>query len=344
MIEAARAKSVPAVAVVPLFDGAAHIGNCLDALLASDDARLRIVVVDDASRDEGLSIARERAAGSGGRITIFALERNHGFAGAINRGVAAALAEVGGDSVLALVNQDCIVSPGWLAPLAEALEDPRIAVAGARLYDADGLTLQHAGARIDANGLTTHFGRGSRNPSAWREPSDVDYVCGALMAVRASTWQRLGGLDEGYYPAYFEEVDFCVRAKRAGLRVVYVPGSEACHAEASASCGTDMLRRYHRNRLRFVVRQLLRERGAWAWLRAEAKWLGGRRRWREIAPVLAAYAALPRFVLELRTGSLAGASRLQTATPSRSAFGVPPRSAAAVRGKSASARAAGSKA
>ena len=299
----ANAGSPPAraVAVVPVFDGEALLGDCLDALLATDHDALEIVVVDDGSRDASVAVAREKAAGCGGRIRVLALGSNHGFAGAVNRAVATVLAGEAVPDTLAFVNQDCIVSRGWLAPLLAALERPGVGLAGARLLDADGITLQHAGARIEANGLTTHIGRGSRDPLAWRDCRDVDYVCGALFAMRATTWRRLGPLDEGYAPAYFEDVDLCMRARRAGLRVVYVPGSEARHLEAccSGAGSRTFLARYHRSRMRFVVRHLLPRGGALRWLRAEAAWLPGLRRWAEIAPVLGAYARTPLLFAEL---------------------------------------------
>ncbi|MFN2403181.1 MAG: glycosyltransferase family 2 protein [Candidatus Binatia bacterium] len=299
--ERALAAVSPAVAIVPLFDGEAFVGSCLDALLSSGDDQLRVVVVDDGSRDGGAALAREIAARSGGRVEVLGMDRNRGFAAAVNRGAAWALAQPLPPRVLVMVNQDCRVAAGFLGPLVEALAEPGVAIAGARLLEADGVTLQHAGACIQANGLTSHLGRGCRDGGAWRESRDADYVCGALMAVRASTWRSLGALDEGYAPAYYEEVDLCWRARRAGWRVVLAPDSIAVHAEASTSgAGSRLyLRRYHRNRLRFVVRCLLGEAGPRRWLGAELSWLLTLQRWRDLAPVLAAYARAPLFAAEM---------------------------------------------
>jgi GT2 family glycosyltransferase len=287
------------VAIVPVFDGDGMLGRCLGALLETEPL-LSIVIVDDGSRDASLAVASEIAATAGGRVRVVALGRNRGFAGAVNRGVEAAVAAFAPDIVV-LVNQDCFVKPGWLAPLVAALGDPTVAAAGARLLDADGATLQHAGARIEANGLTTHLGRGLRDPCAHRAPQDVDYVCGALFALRAATWQRLGPFDEGYAPAYFEEVDFCVRARSQGLRVVYVPASEAVHEEASTSSSVrTFYRRYHGSRMRFVVRSLVPELGVAAWLRSELAWLLQLRDRAQLAALLRAYARVPALVLEKR--------------------------------------------
>lgn len=301
--------SPPRTAVVVVaFEGEALLGDCLDALLAGMEPGLEIFVVDNGSRDASLEVARTREAVRPGLLHTLALPRNFGFAGGVNRGVAALLARDSPPEVLVLLNQDCVVSPGWLSPLVEALSDPGVAVAGARLLEADGVTLQHAGARIEANGLTTHVGRGCRDPLAHGERSEVDYVCGALVAMRTDTWIEFGPFDEGYSPAYYEEVDFCARARRAGRRIVYVPGSEAVHLEASSSVAGSalFLRRYHRNRLRFVVRVLLGRGETLRWVAAEAGWLLRLRRWPEIAPVLSAYVRLPRFFAERFLDSKAG--------------------------------------
>jgi len=308
--------------IVPVYNAVSAdqslLERCLDALVnaapdsatgkSSTEIDCGIVVVDDGSSDGSADVAQRIESASGGRIRLVRLERNLGFAAAVNRGADAALAGDHAPDILVLVNQDCIVSPGWLSPLVCALDDPGIAVAGATLFDSDGRTLQHAGARIEANGLTTHLGRGSRDAARWREDRDVDYVCGALFALRSRTWRRFGPFDEGYAPAYFEEVDFCAAARRAGLRVVYVAASEARHLEAS-TCGAGspiFLARYHRSRMRFVVRHLLTGRASLRWVVAELSWLAGLRRWSEAAPAVRAYASIPSLVLErMREGALA---------------------------------------
>lgn len=284
-------------AVVVAYQGEAWIDECLRALLATRYPALNVLVVDNGG-DGAVGAA---VAGYQGRVGRLALERNYGFAGGANRGIAAA---AGGADIVALVNQDCVVDRDWLWPLVTSLaEDPGVGVVGASLFDSDGVTLQHAGGVVKANGLTAHLGRGQRGPSVQAERRDVDYVCGALIALRVQTWAGLGPFDEGYFPAYFEEVDWCIRVRAAGLRVVYVPDSRARHAEAGSSAGALSklyLQRYHRSRIRFVARHLLARGERAAWLRAEAVWLASLRRWQDIAPVLGAYARLPRLLATLR--------------------------------------------
>jgi len=84
----------------------------------------------------------------------------------------------------------------------------------------------------------------------------VDYVTGAALALRRDILDTLGFFDEGFYPAYYEEVDFCFRVRGAGYAVRYVPGAVATHHEhAVVGEESDLyLRCFHRNRLRFVLK------------------------------------------------------------------------------------------
>ena len=303
-------------AIVPVHDGEAFVGACVAALRSSvGDFALDVILVDDASTDASVSVA-QRLVASTSNVELLRLPRNIGFAGAVNFAAWRALSKAPAPDVLVFVNQDCFVEPGAIAALAGALDDPAVGVAGARLLDADGTTLQHAGALVEANGLTSHLGRGSTDPLAFREDRDVEYVCGALVALLAATWRRFGPFDAGYAPAYFEEVDFCSKVRRAGLRVRYVAASEARHVEASTSRrGSALfLRRYHRSRMRFVVMSLVHDVRATRWLAAEVAWLAGLRRWSDVAPVLAAYLQLPRLVLErMRRKTVARAVPLRAA-------------------------------
>lgn len=283
------------VAVVVAHDGMPGLEKCLSALLATRYIHFDVLVVDNASRDGGAAAARRAG------VELLRSRRNLGFAGGVNSGIAHWEAERGGAEVYALVNQDCEVEPGWVGPFVAALlGDSRVAVVGGRLYDPGGVRLQHAGARIKANGLTEHIGRGEEGEDAHREVAFVDYVTGALFAFRRETWGRHGPFDERFFPAYFEEADFCLRCVSAGGRVLYVPESEAVHAEGSVMAvgSPAFLRAYHAARMRFASKHLLVRGRAWKALAAEARWLAGRRALRETWPALAAYRLVPGLLRE----------------------------------------------
>ena len=284
---------IRAMAIVVGYDGGDDLIRCIRAIVATCYRPLELVVVDNGATD----IGRLRLIDTADVPVRFVRPgRNLGFAGGVNAGIAT-LSTAAPDDIYVLVNQDCFIERGSIGALVGALiRDPRIAVVGARLLAPDGLTVEHAGGMIRPNGLTEHLGRGCPNSGLFSRPSDVEYVTGALCAFRHATWLELGPFEAAYHPVYFEEVDFCVRARRAGLRVVYEPAATAVHAEATASGGagsSTFLRHYHRNRMRFLVRHRLR-RGTFArTIAAELYWLAGLRRLREIAPVLRAYCGLP---------------------------------------------------
>ena len=307
--------SMPRVAaIVVAYNGGDALPRCVNALQASRYRGLDVVVVDNASDDGSTALLDAHG------VTMVRLAENRGFAGGVNAGIRYHAEHRGAADIYALVNQDCIVQPGWLGSLVVTLlAEPDIAVVGARLYAGDGRTLQHAGARVAANGLTQHIGRGEVEASAHCVRADVDYVTGALCAFTHETWRCHGPFDERFFPAYFEEVDFCFRCRRAGKRIVYVPECEAVHLEGSVlGVGTPaFLAAYHAGRLRLVVAHLLVRGSVLHVLRAELAWLLSLRRASQILPALAAYAGLPSLLYERRRHSRPPRDRRREQTDER---------------------------
>jgi hypothetical protein len=106
--------------------------------------------------------------------------------------------------------------------------------------------------------LSAHRRAGDRDDGQNDEIADVWAVHGAAMAFTRSLWEELGGFDEGFFPAYWEESDFCERVRRAGRRVVVAPGATVQHHEASATgkYSPEFYFYYHRNRLRYAAKWL----------------------------------------------------------------------------------------
>lgn len=294
-------RSRAAVAVVA-YNGGALVSSCVQALLDHSPRGTRVVVVDNGSRDSAV----DRLVRDFEGIEVVRLPHNLGFAGGAN----VALDFLSADSsrnpvgLVGVINQDCIVARGWLEPLAEVLENRSVGAVGARLLAADGVTLEHAGGLVKANGLTMHIGRGVKSERAFRRRADVEYVSGAVLFLRPEVWLRYRPFDEGYFPAYFEEVEFCLRLRDAGLRVLYVPESRVVHRTAFSSGGPQSsvyLRRYHGSRMRFVARRLLQGRGSrCAFLAAELGWLCRLRDRSHLRIVLGAYRRLPAEMREAK--------------------------------------------
>jgi GT2 family glycosyltransferase len=226
-----------------VWNGSSVLPGCLAAIEAHAGERLlETICVDNASQDGSADLVASRH----GWVRLLRQPVNLGFAGGVNAGADAAQG-----SVVVLLNQDCMVQPGWLDALIEALEaDPALGIAGATILGPDG-GVDHAGAEIrhpDASGVhLTEIGG--------ETPAEVDYVTGAAMAIRRSTWETVGRFDEGFYPAYYEDADYCYRARHHGVRVAQVPGARVVHLHSSDAWQADPVAhaaRHHASRYRFV--------------------------------------------------------------------------------------------
>jgi GT2 family glycosyltransferase/glycosyltransferase involved in cell wall biosynthesis len=205
--------------VIPTFNNLALTQGCLAALRATAPGA-EIVVVDNASTDG----TREWLASQPGLVAILN-EENLGFARACNQGLDAS----SGELVLYL-NNDTIPQPGWLEPLAAALEDPAVGIAGAKLLYEDG-TIQHAGVAVrqldgDPYPFHVHLCAPADAPYVSRS-RDVQMVTGACLLAR----RDLARFDEAYVNGH-EDLDLCLRAREAGFRIRYVPESVVVHLES----------------------------------------------------------------------------------------------------------------
>jgi GT2 family glycosyltransferase len=234
-----------ATIVIPVWNGVGVIDECLAAVYAhSGDQLLEVICVDNASADRSAALIAERYP----HVRLIQQPVNLGFAGGVNAGLDAARGDV-----IILLNQDCLVQPDWLAALLAALIDyPEFGIAGCTVFNADD-TLNHTGAYIrhpDAYGIhMTEIGDA--------QPRRVDYVTGAAFAIRRETWQAVGRFDESFFPAYYEECDYCYRARRIGIETGYVPAARIKHLFSSREWQTDSIRHFanqYYSRYRFVVK------------------------------------------------------------------------------------------
>ncbi len=251
--------------IIPVWNGWKYLPRCLEALLAQDYPDFEIIVVDNASTD----CSADRVAERYPQVRLIRNKQNRGFAGGCNVGLQAARG-----NILVLLNQDTVVQSGWLRALAEALRRPDVGVAGCKILYADGRTIQHAGGWIEwPLGLTHHYGRGEEDTGQWNAPRPVEYVTGAALAFRRDVLERVGPLDEGFWPGYFEDTDFCLRVRQAGYDVWYVPDAVVLHAETTSLVDRESLRlAYQRGRLRLVLKHLPPQRLLEEFVSAEAAW------------------------------------------------------------------------
>lgn len=218
--------------IVPAYNQVRFTLACLHSILVCNTKfTFELIVADDCSNDathevfaQGLcNIHHVRSASNVG----FLRNCNNAARGAKGR-------------VIVFLNNDTYVLPGWLDHLVETLDaNSDIGLVGSKLIFSDG-RLQESGGLIFSDGSGWNYGR-SDDP---RKPEysylrDSDYVSGASIAISRELWKRLGGFDERYEMAYYEDTDLAFQVRQAGKRVAVQPLSQLIHFEGISS-GTDV--------------------------------------------------------------------------------------------------------
>jgi O-antigen biosynthesis protein len=253
----------PRISVItPLFNCLAATQEMVASLRKSMPRGIsyEVILVDDGSTDG----TREWLAGLGAPYRVVLNERNMGYGASTNRGAAVARGEI-----LALLNNDLILAPGWLQPMVRALRSrgSRAGLVGNVQLNAATREVDHAGIWITLNGKPEHDRRKPRLASVLVHPApSVFAVTGACMLVRADTWRRLGGFDEAYINGC-EDVDLCLRARQAGLANIVALRSRVLH-HVSSSPGRNL--RNEENSRRLVTRWrrelALQASRLWTWV------------------------------------------------------------------------------
>ena len=202
------------------------------------ELRIRAVVVDNASGDLPAIADAVAANGWSAWVTCVLAPTNGGFAYGNNLGIQQAYAN-GAPAYVHLLNPDAQVRQGAIGSLVRFMEArPDVGIAGGSFENFDGTDwpfafrfpsmLGELDARLEV-GLVTRLLRPWVVPRVMtKTPQPVDWVCGASMMIRPGVFAAIGGLDENYF-LYFEETDFCYRAKQAGFSTWYVPESRVMH-------------------------------------------------------------------------------------------------------------------
>ena len=215
--------------IIVTYNSESEIGSCVDAALQTG---ADVVVVDNGSSDRSAAEARRRGA------RVLVNPTNRGFATAVNQGFASMDC-----SYVLLLNPDAILlSP--VDALREACDLPASAGAGGLLVGEDGcpqlgfmaralptpaalilesLVLNRLWPKNPVNYRYRNLGLDVRSRTAVEQPA------GAFFMVRRAVWQELGGFDEGFYPIWFEDVDFCRRLLNRGYHLYFEPAAVAKH-------------------------------------------------------------------------------------------------------------------
>ncbi|UCC65205.1 MAG: glycosyltransferase family 2 protein [Anaerolineae bacterium] len=219
--------TLPRVLVIVLnWNGLADTPECLASLKRLDYPTYETVVVDNGSTDGSVPVIRDHFP----MVTVLENDENLGYAGGNNVGLRYTLAQ-SADYAL-LLNNDTEVAPCFLRHLVQAAEaSPMVGIAGPTIY------YHERPDRIWSAGGTIDWRRGKTSMAGFNEvdvgqfgiaPREVDFVTGCALLVKREVIERVGLLDERFF-VYYEETEWCVRARRGGFEVVHVPRAKVWH-------------------------------------------------------------------------------------------------------------------
>ena len=211
-----------ATIVIPNLNGAGWLRDSIESIWAQTEQDFELIVVDNASTDESLAIARSYVGRE--RYTLMENDHNTGFSAAVNQGIRAAKGEY-----VVMFNNDAFAEPDWLAELIAAAEQDE------RIFAVQSLMIRHFERDIadDAGDYVTLFGwackRGDGFP--WRryqKPQRIFSACGGASLYRKKILDEIGWFDELFF-AYFEDVDLSWRANSLGYKNWYCPSAKCYH-------------------------------------------------------------------------------------------------------------------
>lgn len=258
--ESAGPDHVDCAVIIVTYNNADDIAPLLASLpAASEGLRVRTVVVDNASSDRTVEVARDA-----GGATCVRAGANLGYAGAINIG----RAHAGPCSSMLVLNADLVLDPGAVSALFAALARPGVGVAVPRLLDEHGspcpsLRREPTVMRALGDALCgAHFPRRPgwasemvRTPALYERRHRAQWATGAVMLIAAECDAAVGPWDEARFFLYSEETDFAARARAGGWSVDYVPGARARHRQGGSGQSPDLAALMAVNRIRYYEKR-----------------------------------------------------------------------------------------
>lgn len=251
--------------IIVNYNGLENTLDCLDSLkrCSLDKHQAKIIVVDNNSGD-GSQEALSKIAD----ITLITNQENLGYSGGNNVGIKYAMNHNTADHIV-ILNNDTIVDRSFLINLVQATKagdiiSPKIYFAPGFEFHKDrytknqlGKVIWYAGAKIDwQNIIGKHTGVDEVDNGQYSKRREIDLATGACMLVERKVFEKIGFFDEKYF-LYLEDMDFCVRAKKAHFKIMFEPKAVIWHKNAGSSGGSgSKLQDYYitRNRLLFAIK------------------------------------------------------------------------------------------
>jgi GT2 family glycosyltransferase len=235
--------------IVLNYNAGGTLEGCIESLLELDYPDYEVILVDNGSSD-GSAQAIEKRFGRSDRLRIVWSRTNEGCAGGRNIGMRNARGDI-----FCFVDSDAFADPAWLSHVVAAFSPGNVGIVGSRLILAQNrLLLNGLGGAVNAQGYGVDIGFGE--PVEYtRLPGRTFFASGNGLCVRRDVIERIGELDEVYFN-YYEDVELCMRARRAGFEVALAEKATLYHLFAGGSSALHPKRMWlcERNRIRTVLR------------------------------------------------------------------------------------------
>ncbi len=248
-------KAQPLVcALIINYNGRKLLDAFLPTFKKTDYANYKVIVVENGSTDSSMSDFESAYPW----VDLLRLEKNQGVAGGTNAGMRYAVEKYDPDYVLHLDNDMEVLEPGWLSELVRVAEtEPRVGIVGLKLIT-PGSIINYAGGRLSPFSASYHPFMGQKDDHSHDKIEDTDFICGACQLIKRVVLENIGLFDERYNPIYFEDAEFCARAKRFGYRIIYDGKVSMQHYKPGTPAGILSLNDkfyeiWIRNRVRFIL-------------------------------------------------------------------------------------------
>lgn len=223
--------------LIPNRDHREDLKRCVDSIREKSTYRNWeiLIIENNSSEQETFRYYEELKKDS--RIRVISREGAFNYSAINNRGAR----EAKGEQILLLNNDTEVISPDWMQEMLMYAQRQDVGAVGAKLYYPDG-TIQHAGIGIGIKMLAGHFFRGFAGDSSGyfgrlKYAQNVSAVTAACMMIPRRVYEEMNGLEESF-SVVFNDVDLCLRIRRAGYLIVWTPWAELTHYE-SRSRGPD---------------------------------------------------------------------------------------------------------
>ncbi len=218
--------------IIANYNGQEFLADCLESILKSDYSDFEVILVDNNSTDDSVEIIRNQFP----QAKLIINKKNLGFSRANNIGIE----QASGDAYL-LINNDTIIKPDLVKVLSnELFSSEKIGIVGPKIYflekgkDLENQkTIWFAGGKIDwQKAKSWHI---SRNKDDYKdEKKEVDFITGCTLMIKKEVVEKIGLLEKKFF-AYYEDADWCQRAKKAGYKVLYIPFGGVWHLKSATA-------------------------------------------------------------------------------------------------------------